>query len=270
MKLKYRVLCAALALAITSPLAAQQTTANEFVIDLNLPDGTRERVLYAAPAHPQATLVMLPGGAGELGLRRDGDIRHDDNFVVRTRSLWVAQNYAVLIPDTIDRENLRGLRSSADYAAVVAALVQLARTKATVPVFLLGTSQGSIAAMNGAAHAPPDTIAGVILTESVSRLGHSGETIFDADPQDVGVPALVVANDDDQCDVAPPQDAPRIAAAMSHSPDVRVIHVSGGIEKSARACGSLSPHGYYGIEAKVVDVISAWIKDHMPTKSRPR
>ncbi len=132
---------------------------------------------------------MLPGGAGELGLRRDGDIRHDDNFVVRTRSLWVAQNYAVLIPDTIDRENLRGLRSSADYAAVVAALVQLARTKATVPVFLLGTSQGSIAAMNGAAHAPPDTIAGVILTESVSRLGHSGETIFDADPQDVGVPA---------------------------------------------------------------------------------
>ncbi len=141
MKLKYRVLCAALALAITSPLAAQQTTANEFVIDLNLPDGTRERVLYAAPAHPQATLVMLPGGAGELGLRRDGDIRHDDNFVVRTRSLWVTQNYAVLIPDTIDRENLRGLRSSAE--------VQLARTKATVPVFLLGTSQGSIAAMNG-------------------------------------------------------------------------------------------------------------------------
>ena len=113
------------------------------------------------------------------------------------------------------------------------------------------------------AHARPDTIAGVILTESVSRFGHSGETVFDADPQDIRVPALVVANDDDQCDVATPQDAPRIAAAMSHSPDVRVIHVSGGIDKSARACSSLSPHGYYGIEPQVIGAISGWINDHI-------
>jgi hypothetical protein len=266
MNLKYCILCAASALAIISPATAQQTTPNELVINLNLPDGTHQRVLYATPSHPQAALVMLPGGAGELGLHRDGDIRHDDNFVVRTRSLWVARDYAVLIPDTIDHENLRGLRSSADYAAIVAALVQLARTKAAVPVFLLGTSQGSIAAMNGAAHARPNTIAGVILTESVSRLGHSGETVFDADPQDVRVPALVVANDDDQCDVAPPQDAPRIAAAMSHSPDVRLIHVSGGIDKSARACGSLSPHGYYGVEPQVIGAISAWIGTHIPAR----
>jgi hypothetical protein len=263
MKLKYCVLCVASALAITSPAVAQQTTSNEVVINLNLPDGTHQRVLYTAPAHPQATLVMLPGGAGELGLHRDGDIKHDDNFVVRTRSLWVAQNYAVLIPDTIDRENLRGLRSSPDYAAIVAALVQLARTKAAVPIFLLGTSQGSIAAMNGAAHARANTIAGIILTESVSRLGHSGETVFDADPQDVHVPALIVANDGDKCDVAPAQDAPRIAAAMSHSPDVRVVHVSGGVDKSTRACGSLSPHGYYGIEPQVIGAISGWINDHI-------
>jgi pimeloyl-ACP methyl ester carboxylesterase len=266
MNLKYCVLCAALALATPAPVAGQQTTSNEFVINLNLPDGTRQRVLYAASAHPQAILVMLPGGAGELGLHRDGDIKHDDNFVVRTRSLWVAQNYAVLIPDTIDHENLRGLRSSPDYAAIVAALVQLAQTKAAAPIFLFGTSQGSIAAMNGAAHARPDTIAGVILTESVSRLGHSGETVFDADPQDVRVPALVVANDEDQCDVAPPEDAPRIAAAMSHSPDVHLIHVSGGVDKSAQACGSLSPHGYYGIEPQVIGAISGWIKTHIPLR----
>ena len=72
MNLRDLALCAALALAITSPAAAQQTTSSEFVIDLNLPDGAHQRILYAAPAHPQATLVMLPGGAGELGLRRDG------------------------------------------------------------------------------------------------------------------------------------------------------------------------------------------------------
>src|SRR3984885_8231638 len=75
MNLKYCVLCMASALVITSTAAAQQTTSNEVVINLNLPGGTHQRVLYTAPMHPQATLVMLPG-AGELGLHRDGDIRH--------------------------------------------------------------------------------------------------------------------------------------------------------------------------------------------------
>lgn len=126
-------------------------------------------------------------------------------------------------------------------------------------MFLLGTSQGSIAAMNGAAHAAPGAIAGVVLTESVSVMGGSGETVFDADPQQVRAPALVVANRDDRCDVAPPQAAPRIAAAMTGSRNVRVLMVSGGVTRSRKDCGSLTPHGYYGIEERVVNAISLWM-----------
>ena len=102
-------------------------------------------------------------------------------------------------------------------------------------------------------------IAGIVLTESVSRLGGSHETVFDAHPERVNVPALVVANSDDRCNVAPPEDADRIAAAMSGAPRVKVIRVSGGDQRSSTDCGSLSPHGYYGIEQKVVDTIAAWI-----------
>jgi hypothetical protein len=234
----------------------------EQVFDLPLSDGDHQRILYAAPSRPRATIVMLPGGAGEVGVERDGDIRHDDNFVVRTRAQWTAKGYAVLIPDTIDRANLRGLRSSPPYARLIDGLVRFAHAQMQGPVFLLGTSEGSIAAMNGAAHDEPGAIAGVVLTESVSRMGVSGETVFSADPQDVTVPALVVANRDDACDVAPPEDAPRIAAAMSHSSDVRILPVAGGITKSRKACGSLTPHGYYGIEAPVIDQISQWMETH--------
>jgi pimeloyl-ACP methyl ester carboxylesterase len=124
-------------------------------------------------------------------------------------------------------------------------------------VFLLGTSQGSIAAMNGAAHLPAGQIAGLVLTESVSRLGASHETVFDADPQDIRVPALVVANHDDRCTVAPPQDAPKIASAMTNA-QARVLYVSGGVDRSQQPCGSLTPHGYYGIEPQVVGAIAAW------------
>ncbi len=85
------------------------------MVDLPLGDGLGQRVLYDAPPHPRATLVMLPGGSGDIGVRRDGDLRHADNFVIRTRADWVARGYAVLIPDTVDQANLRGVRSSPAY-----------------------------------------------------------------------------------------------------------------------------------------------------------
>jgi len=239
--------------------AAMDAGAPERTFDLPLRGGASQRVLFVMPARVRGTVVMLPGGAGDVGLERSGDIRHDDNFVVRTRALWAQRGYAVLIPDTIDRANLRGVRSSPAYAELVEDLVAFAHRQAPGPVFLLGTSQGSIAATNGAAHAPAGSIAGVVLTESVSVMGGSGETVFSADPQQVRVPALIVANRDDRCNVATPQAAPRIAAAMKASRDVRVLMVSGGISRSAKDCGSLTPHGYYGIEDHVVDKIVQWM-----------
>ena len=236
------------------------------MLDLDIA-GTHQRVLYDAPPHPLATLVMLPGGAGDLGLRRDGTLRHDDNFVVRTRGTWVAAGDAVLIPDTIDHADLRGERSTPRYAAIVEALVELAHARAAAPVFLLGTSQGSIAATNGAAHAPTGTLAGLILTESVTRLGASGETVFTADPQAVRVPTLIVANRDDRCDVAPPTDAPRIAAALTRA-RTRILTVTGGTQQTRNPCGSLSPHGYDGIEQPVIAAIGHWIRNRS-TPGRP-
>jgi hypothetical protein len=262
-RLAIAVVSLALACALLFPMNAMAAASAERIVDLPLHDGSHQRVLYAAPANPKATIVMLPGGAGDVGIRRNGDLRHDDNFVVRTRELWMDRGFAVLIPDALDHDNLRGMRSSPAYAALVGDLVQFAHQQSVGPVFLLGTSQGSIAAMNGAAHLDPAQLAGVVLTESVSVLGGSHETVFQAEPQDVRVPALVVANRDDHCDVAPPGNAPRIAAAMSASPSVKVIQVSGGIQHSSNPCGSLTPHGYYGIETQVVDAIAGWMAQQL-------
>jgi hypothetical protein len=244
----------------TTPPATQGGSERAF--NLTLHEGVSQHVLFTVPPHPRATIVMLPGGAGDVGIEREGDIRHDDNFVVRTRSLWATRGYAVLIPDAVGHANLRGLRSSPEYARLVEQLVEFAHRQITGPVFLLGTSQGSIAAMNGAAHAPRGSIAGVVLTESVSVMGGSGETVFSAEPGLVQAPALVVANRDDGCNVAPPQAAKRIAAAMTGSRDVRVLMVAGGVTRSPKDCGSLSPHGYFGIENQVVGEISGWIDAH--------
>jgi rhodanese-related sulfurtransferase len=259
----HRSLLTVVSFALICTLVSSVAASAERVVNLPMHNGAHQRVLYDAPANPKATIVMLPGGAGDVGIRRNGDLRHDDNFVVRTRELWTSRGFAVLIPDAMDNDNLRGMRSSPAYAALVADLVQFAHQQSAVPVFLLGTSQGSIAAMNGAAHTDPTQLAGVVLTESVSVLGGSHETVFQADPQDVRIPALVVDNRDDRCDVAPPGNATRIAAAMSASPSVKVIQVSGGMQRSANACGSLTPHGYYGIETQVVDAIAGWMQQQL-------
>lgn len=129
-------------LALTAPAFAQPdpvwstSAAGEQVMDLPLGDGVTQRVLLDAPVRPRATLVMLPGGTGDVGVRRDGDLRHDDNFVVRTRAAWVARGYAALILDTIDQANLRGVRSSPVYGRLVDGVAGYARDRFHAPVFL--------------------------------------------------------------------------------------------------------------------------------------
>lgn len=39
--------------------------------------------------------------------------------------------------------------------------------------------------------------------------------------------------------------------------------VSGGITRSSKDCGSLTPHGYYGIESQVVSLIGSWMENHL-------
>ncbi|MBN9044271.1 MAG: alpha/beta hydrolase [Rhizobiales bacterium] len=255
--------------ACVAPMAAQPAAAaakaavTTKVLEVPLPEGGEQRILLISPAHPKAAILMLPGGAGIVGLTRDGGIRHRENFVVRTRALWTARGYAVLIPDTIHRSNLRGERSSPRYGRLIERLIGIAHERTKAPVFVLGTSQGAIAAVNGAAHARPGSLAGVILTEPVSVKGGSRETVFDANPANVHAPVLVVSNRDDRCAVAAPAMAPKVAAAMTGSKDVKTETVSGGTTRSWTNCGSLSPHGYYGIEGQVVARISGWMDRHL-------
>ena len=241
--------------ASSGPLQAP----NRRVFTLRLKDGEYQRLLYVASGPVKATIVMLPGGAGNVGIAANGSLAHGDNFLVRTRGLWTAKGFAVVIPDAIGRQSLRGQRHTVRYAHVVERIVAFAEKESKTPVFLLGTSQGAIAAANAAANAQPGTVAGVALTESVSRSGGSHETVFDADLAAIRVPVLIVANKRDRCPVARPADAARIAAALSGSPSVTVSTVTGGSDRSGRPCGSLSPHGYRGMEQRVVGIIGRWM-----------
>lgn len=250
-------------------------TLQRMVVDLTPAPGVTQRILVLAPPHPRATLILLPGGTGDIGIARNGALHHAQNFLLRMRAEWVAHGYAVIIPDALTHNSpqahtslwahttLRGTRSSPAYGELVVSLARYARTQHAVPVFLVGTSQGTVAATNGAARAAAGLIAGLVLTETVALPGHlSTETVFDAHPQNVRVPVLIIANQEDACPVASPRMATQVAQAMTHAPEVRLLSVSGGPRHAAKPCSSRSAHGYEGMEASVSRMILSWLQAH--------
>lgn len=241
-------------ICLVLPAAAQA-----IVQDVPVPGGGSEPVLYAGPHNPRAIVFMFAGGDGTVRFNAAGQITHlNGNFLMRTEPLWLAQGFAFATIGS--SSSLDGRRHTAVYAQAIAAAVDYARSRGgNAPVWLVGTSMGSIAATNGAAHLP-GRVAGVVLTSSVAGQNKAArETVFDSEPGGIAVPALVVANRGDTCAVAGPSFAPQILSALARAPRKEIIYVESR-QVQSDPCEAMSPHGYLGIEADVVQRISDWIR----------
>ena len=213
------------------------------------------QVLFSGPTNSRAIVLVFAGGDGIVEIASNGAIGHGrNNFLLRTQPLWQAQGLAFMT--LASSSSLLGRRHTPAYAEMIGRAIDFARTRANAPVWLVGTSMGSIAAANGAAHLP-GKVAGVVLTSSVAG-GRAPETVFDSDLGAIAVPALVVSNRGDTCPSAGPGFAPQILAALTRSPRKEIIYVESH-ELRSDPCEAMSPHGYLGIESDVVQRISAWI-----------
>lgn len=246
-------LAAAFLLALVEPAAAQKV-----VSDIPLAGGASERVVFTSPANPAAILVMFAGGDGTVEIADSGKIgRYAGNFLLRTQPLWLAQGFAVEILGAPNDASLNGQRETEAYADAIGRAVDFARTRASGPVWLVGTSAGTTGAANGAARLT-GKVAGLVLTSSVTR---QNDTVFDTKLAAITVPVLIVANQHDSCTVTPPDDAAKISAALTRSPRKEVVYVeSDQIDPRSPPCEAMSPHGYFGIEAEVVKRIADWIR----------
>jgi pimeloyl-ACP methyl ester carboxylesterase len=214
------------------------------------------QILFSGPANARATIFVFAGGDGTVAFNSAGQITHlNGNFLLRTQSLWQAQGFA--FATLASSSSLYGQRHTPAYAATIGRAIDFIRSRANVPVWLVGTSMGSIAAANGAAHLP-GKVAGVVLTSSVAGASRAGETVFDSDLGAIGVPALVVANRSDTCPIAGPGFAPQILAALARSPRKDIIYVDSH-QLQSEPCEAMSPHGYLGIESDVIQRIATWI-----------
>ena len=245
----------------------------EHIVTLHPRGDVTLRYLLIEPEKPVATLVLLTGGNGFIHLPEEGTPYNSwqGNFLVRSRQLFAAHKFTVAVVDApSDRQGQYGLDASRmaevnanDLAAVMAGLRQHSKG----PVWLVGTSRGTLSAVNAATRlSVPAAADGLVLTSSITR-GQGGgnpseaqrQTVYGPDLNKVGVPVLVVAHKDDACRQSPASEAAPLQAKFTGSRRTGLIVIEGGDTPRSDPCEALAPHGYLGREAVTVDAISAWV-----------
>jgi hypothetical protein len=205
-----------------------------------------------------ATLLILPGGEGGIGLKNG--VPTSDNFLVRTRDSWAAAGFNVaLLGKPSDHNDLdSAYRSSAEHVGDLKRIVERLNKDLGKPVWLVGTSRGTISAAAAGIALEPAQIGGIVLTSTVTY-GTQFAPVPALAIGNIRAPVLVVHHRYDACRSCDPRDLRPMMDALKGAPVKKLVLVEGGFP-SGDACEPRHYHGYNGIEQQVVDAVAEWIR----------
>jgi pimeloyl-ACP methyl ester carboxylesterase len=253
-----------LAMGALAPSAAR--AADEEVRTVPARPGVTESFLLLRPeGAPVASVIIFAGGDGNLALTPEGPRQLQGNFLVRTRLRWMRESFLVAILDTPSdrRRGMWNFRTSKEHAADVKQAIAAVREIAKVPVWLVGTSMGTLSAANAAARITEGGPDGIVLTSSVTGTSKvSYETVLHGGLEDIRVPTLVVHHKADTCQASPYSGAESIMKALRRASVKELMTFEGGSPPISSPCEAKAAHGYLGIEPEVVSAIGAWIRAH--------
>jgi pimeloyl-ACP methyl ester carboxylesterase len=148
-----------------------------------------------------------------------------------------------------------GFRESAEHAEDIAKLAVYLEQQGFQRIFLVGNSRGTLSAASIGARLKDSRFKGVILTSSLEY-----DNFLRWLPlEKLELPVLMVHHRDDACRVSPFQEAERTRDSLRSHTRVDFTEVSGGAYPRSAPCDNLSAHGFFGIEEKVVQVITDWV-----------
>ncbi len=239
--------------------------AQEIVTLSTRPGVTQSYFLAGLPKNPQAIALLFPGSGGLIRLRQEqGQIKFSSgNFLVRSRSEFVKRGaIAAIIDAPSDQQSGWGMsdefRLGADHFTDVAAVVgDLKKRFPEKPLFLIGTSRGTISAAALGARFGPE-VSGAVLTSTMfrqtgARSSEPGPGLSRFDFGTIKIPMLFVHHVSDQCSVTPYGDAARLADKFP------LISVFGGSPPRSGPCDPFSAHGFFGKESETVEQIVNWM-----------
>lgn len=222
-------------------------------------DGVTTTLFWEPAPDAKATVFLFPGGAGGFGKVEAGKAT-GLNFLVRSEPHFIASGFNVAIfgrpSDSQDLDYAD--RISETHMTDVRKVLEFVKRKADVPVWMVGTSRGTISATAAAINLPGE-MAGVVLTSSVVSYKKPG-AVPKQDLEKIKVPVLVLHHAKDACQWCLPHEVPGILRGLKNAQIKKEIMVSGGENPTGNVCEALHWHGFIGMEREAVDLMANWIK----------
>ena len=234
------------------------------VVDLPTRPDVTTRLFWAPATGATATVLLFPGAGGGFGPVVNGHAM-SHNFLVRTAPNFLAHHLNVAIfgrpsdsrslgyADRISDAHLTDVRKVIDYL----------KTQSSAPLWIVGTSRGTISAAATVIHLQDAAIAGLVLTSTVDSAKTAG-SVPAQDLAAIRVPVLLLHHRQDSCAICRPSDLPQILDKLTRAPVKKEMMVSGGANPTGDGCSPMNWHGFIGMEAQAVDIISDWIAHPQP------
>lgn len=248
------------------------------VVNVEVQAGATMRYLANSPGgQPKAAVILFAGGDGALRLSPSGSIGALGlNFLIRSRDLFARQGLYVAALDAASNQQggMNGaIRLSRQHALDIGkVVVDVKNRSGGAAVWLIGTSAGTLSAASAGAQLsgaePAMRPHGIVLTSTLTAApdpaGRCGKSVYDVSLGAIRVPVLLVSHQDDGCICSPGSSAvgDRLLAALSGAPAKELEIFTGGNAPISGPCDARAPHGFFGIEERVVEFIANWIKNH--------
>jgi len=208
----------------------------------------------------KATLILLPGGNADTGKIVQGR-PNSQNFLNRSKDIFQSEGFNVVVmfrpTDLTDLDT--EYRVSKQHVQEIRQIIRFAKNEFNQPVWLVGTSRGTVSATASAVESGDAEIAGVVLSSSITAKKNQGLTTLDISK--IKVPVLVVHHQNDECRICNPEDAAQITKGLTNSPISKFVLVNGGYGPIGNPCEAKHWHGFINYEKETVKLISSWIKN---------
>lgn len=256
--------CMKLFLAFMFLLLSMTVKAQEGLVQMDIGRGEARLPTYVM-SNPKAvaTLILLPGGDAPTGKIVDGKPT-SANFLSRTRDIFYAENFNVIVVyRASDLSSLDYGYRAKEHVGEIARVVAYAKQQFGKPIWLVGTSRGTVSGTATAIALGETEVQGLVLTSSVT----SKKTGAIA-TQNIGslkIPVLVVHHKNDACKICVPSEASRITADLKSSPVKKFVLVEGGSDPQGDPCEAQHWHGFINFDKETVKIIVDWIKNPQNT-----
>lgn len=244
-------------------LLVQQAGARDALVSVPTRDGQSISYWWMPREGAIATVLLLSGGSGGVGMKEGRP--QSSNFLIRSRDLFRAEGFNVaLLGNPSDKRAMDDAwRTSEMHRTDVSQVLQDIRQRgAAQPVWLVGTSRGTISA-TALALGLQDQIAGVVLTASVAGFNVPAAVHRQAIDQ-LRLPVLVYHHQSDACRITQARDAEWIVKGLTQARVKKFWAVEGGENPSGDPCEALHWHGFIGMETRAVKDMADWIRQPTP------